>query len=261
MNRHLKNVFGSQENMDQFLKENLKADKNGNVSLDQLKHFLVAHCTQEMVQKKITKSDIEGFLSAFVYNAYGFTSAGAIAPLVFTDENYVAKRLNHRTRANPPPEDVNGDLYEVLQGDLQLSFKVKQVLQNLEEKVFAGPVKIYQVFRQFDKDGDGYVSYADFEDQLTALQVSASKHELAAVMKLLDKDGKGYLDFRAFAAGVHPHMSAQVPNPNSVELHLPNLVPSKAKAAEYGLKSSALQQAVNEARRTFQPDPEQSKTQ
>jgi Ca2+-binding EF-hand superfamily protein len=39
----------------------------------------------------------------------------------------------------------------------------------LEEKIFIGPTKMYQVFRAFDKDGDGFVSYADFEDHLNAL--------------------------------------------------------------------------------------------
>lgn len=49
-----------------------------------------------MVSKKVTKSDVEGFLSAFIYNAYGATNANNVAPLIFTDENYVAKKLNNR---------------------------------------------------------------------------------------------------------------------------------------------------------------------
>ena len=156
---------------------------------------------------------------------------------------------------------MNGDLglYAVPADDPTLAPRVRRVLQALEEKVFAGPVKLFQVFRQFDRDGDGFVSYADFEAQLQALQVAASKQELTAVLQQLDPEGRGYLDYRAFAAGVHPHMSAQAPDPQSSELHLPNLAPNKAKALEYGLKSSALQQAVTEARRSFQPDPEQSK--
>jgi Ca2+-binding EF-hand superfamily protein len=118
-----------------------------------------------MIAKHLTKKDVEGFLSAFIYNTYGSTNADSIAPLVFTEENYVSKKLNNRTRANPPPPDVNGDLdlYDVNNEDIHNS-RVKEVLKNLEEKVFSGPVKMFQVFRQFDKDGDGFVSYADFED-------------------------------------------------------------------------------------------------
>ena len=68
-----------------------------------------------MSSKKISKSDIEGFLSSFIYNAYGATNASSIANLIFTDDNYVSTKLNNRTRANPPPPDVNGDLdlYEI----------------------------------------------------------------------------------------------------------------------------------------------------
>jgi hypothetical protein len=63
-----------------------------------------------MMNKRINKRDIEGFLSAFIYNAYGSTNIDKIASLVFTEENYVAKKLNNRVRANPPPPEVNGDL-------------------------------------------------------------------------------------------------------------------------------------------------------
>jgi len=44
------------------------------------------------------------------------------------------------------------------------------------------------------------------------------------------------------------------------ELHLPNLVPNKAKVQDLTLKTNQLQNAVNEVRRSFQPDLEPSKT-
>ena len=96
--------------MEQTVNEQLNADKNGNVSVDQFKNFVLEHCKDEMKNKKVTKRDIEGFLSAFIYNAYGSTNINSIADLVFTKENYVAKKLNNRVRANPPPPEVNGDL-------------------------------------------------------------------------------------------------------------------------------------------------------
>lgn len=58
---------------------------------------------------------------------------------------------------------------------------------------------MYQVFKQFDKDGDGFVSYADFEDQVNNLQIPASKQEIAGILKFLDKENKGYLDFKTFS--------------------------------------------------------------
>ena len=57
----------------------------------------------------------------------------------------------------------------------------------MEDKVFNGKIKLFQVFRQFDKDGDGYVSYEDFEKCLKSIKVHASKNEVASMMKLIDK--------------------------------------------------------------------------
>lgn len=85
-----------------------------------MKQFVLTHCKEQMMNKKFTKRDIEGFLSAFTYNAYGTTNANNIAPLIFTDNNYVGKKLNNRTRANPPPPEVNGDLdqYEIHEDEI-----------------------------------------------------------------------------------------------------------------------------------------------
>ena len=102
---------------------------------------------------------------------------------------------------------------------------------------------MYSVFKQFDKDGDGFVSYADFEDQLNSLQVSASKHEIASILKLIDTDAKGYLDFRAFSTSICPHMSDKINVPRN-ELHLPNLAPNRAKQSELGQLSSNIQSAA-----------------
>lgn len=118
------------------------------MSVDALKDFVLAHCKDELVAKRLHKKDVESFLSAFIYNSYGSTNAEAIAPLVFTEENYVAKKLNNRIRGNPPPPDVNGDLdlYEIQEEEIH-NYRVQEVLKNLEEKVFQGPVKIFQVFK------------------------------------------------------------------------------------------------------------------
>ena len=123
-------------------------------------------------------------------------------------------------------------------------------MKEISDKVFCGPTKIFNVFKQFDKDGDGFVSYADFDDKLQQLEIQSSRKDLAAVLKLLDKDQKGYLDFQNFSKGVHPGMAEAI-NINNRELHLPNLVPNRAKLNEYAAKGKGLFNAVNEVRRTF----------
>ena len=97
-----------------------------------------------MITKKLNKKDIESFLSSFIYNAYGATNANQIANLVFTEDNYVAKTLSSKIRANPPPPEVNGDLdlYEINEDGIH-NYRVKDVLQKLEEKIFIGPTKMF----------------------------------------------------------------------------------------------------------------------
>ena len=85
-------------------------DKNENISVDDLKTFVINTCKDQIVHKHMTKKDVEAFLSAFIYNAYGATNVQSVSKLVFTDENYVAKKLSRKVRANPPPDEVNGDI-------------------------------------------------------------------------------------------------------------------------------------------------------
>jgi Ca2+-binding EF-hand superfamily protein len=59
----------------------------------------------------------------------------------------------------------------------------------MEDKVFDGKVKLYHVFKKFDKDGDGYVSYEDFENCLKSIKVEATKDEMAQMLKLIDVKG------------------------------------------------------------------------
>jgi hypothetical protein len=108
--RFMRKKFENEKKFDKSLKEAQKPDANGNISVDALKNFVLTHCKDAMVEQKLLKRDIESFLSSFVYNTYGSTNASNIAPLVFTDENFLANKMNHRVRGNPPPVEANGDL-------------------------------------------------------------------------------------------------------------------------------------------------------
>ena len=83
-------------------------------------------------------------MSAFIYNQYGNTAFKEISPLVFSNDNYISKKLQHRVRGNPPPPEVNGDLdlYEIKEEEIN-NYEVENVLKNLEDKVFDGPVRMY----------------------------------------------------------------------------------------------------------------------
>jgi len=44
--------------------------------------------------------------------------------------------------------------------------RTRKLLNEIEDKVFNGKTKLYNIFKKFDKDNDGYVSYKDFSDCL-----------------------------------------------------------------------------------------------
>ena len=69
------------------MREVVKFDKNGNVSVDDLRDFVLKIIETPMINKKIVKRDVEGFLSAFSYNAYGTTNIDAISELIYTRDD------------------------------------------------------------------------------------------------------------------------------------------------------------------------------
>ena len=89
------------------------AEKNGLAGISRLP-FSMKVLLENLLRfedgRSVTKKDIEAFLSAFVYNAYGATSMNSVAKLVFTNENYIAKQLSRKTRPNPPPDEVNAEI-------------------------------------------------------------------------------------------------------------------------------------------------------
>lgn len=89
----------------------MDADKNGNISVDEMKMMINETCAEEVIKRRLTKKDLEGFLSAFKYSVHGATDIGTIAPLVFEkDSNKISLALSSRVRTNPPPQFVNEEL-------------------------------------------------------------------------------------------------------------------------------------------------------
>ena len=114
VNRHLVDKFETQEQFETYLREKVDADRSGNISVDEFKFLIKDTLADEVIKRRLTKADIEGFLSAFKYNKHGATDLATIAPLVFEkDANKLTIALNARQRANPPPAFVNQELCDV----------------------------------------------------------------------------------------------------------------------------------------------------
>jgi len=218
------------------------------------------------VKRRLTKRDLEGFLSSFKYNVHGATDIGSIGPLVFEkDANKLALMIAGKKRTNPPPAFVNEDLMNADGGagdinDEPTARRLRGLLTKIEDAAFcSGKPRTFQIFKAFDSDGDGFVSYKDFESHLLKNKIYASKQDVSLLMKhVLDTDGNGYIDFSTFKEKFGPNMSRLVSVPER-ELHLPNLCPNKEKLNEYGQRSLSLRSSVNQVNKSFQPEVDASK--
>ena len=132
-------------------------------------------------------------------------------------------------------------------------------MRQIEDKIFDGKHKMYHVFRKFDKDGDGFVSYKDFETHLLNNKINVTEQEVSSLMKnVLDPDQNGFIDFKHFSKRFGVNMSNQIDVTDN-ELHLPNLVPTKEKLNEYGHKSTSVRDTIAKVSASFKPEVDQSK--
>ncbi len=266
VNRFLQDKFTTRENFETYLREQIDVDKNGNISVDEMKTMIANTCQEEVIKRRLTKKDLEGFLSSFKYNVHGGTDISTIGPLVFEkDANKLSLALASKKRTNPPPAFVNEDLANAdsAAGDINdepTARRLRGLLTKIEDAAFcSGKPRTFQIFRAFDSDGDGFVSYKDFEAHLLKNKIYASKQDVSLLMKhVLDTDGNGYIDFSTFKEKFGPNMSRLVSVPEN-ELHLPNLCPNKDKLNEYGQKSLSLRSSVNQVAKSFQPEVDASK--
>ena len=143
-------------------------------------------------------------MSAFDYNAYGGTNIKAVAPLVYEpDQNKLSTALAVRVRPNPPPFVANQELGTTIGSwkDIEnvQAKRLRDILVQVENKIFDSKPKFYSVFKQIDVDNDGYISYKDFEAHLIKNKIPASQSEIVTLMHtVLDPEKKGFIDFSDF---------------------------------------------------------------
>lgn len=130
VNRRLKKIFSDKSEFSNKVKDVIKTDANGNVSVDQLRDFILDTCEKDLIDRRIYKKDIEGFLSAFNYNCYGSTNIDEISNLIYTRDDEIPNKLAERKRANPPPSDLNKDIDVTSVGESDMHNKRIKSLMN-----------------------------------------------------------------------------------------------------------------------------------
>ena len=138
---------------------------------------------------------------------------------------------------------------------------IKKLVNTMADKVFDGKVKLFQVFRKFDKDYDGYISYEDFGKCLESIRMDVSKEDQAKMMKLIDKNNNGYISFPEFSKVFKPTMSDELVSVAQKDSYLPNLQPSKDKNNQNLDKQTKFVETVNDIKRSFEPNHDNRKLQ
>ena len=222
--------------------------------VDQLRDFVLRLVEQDMINLKVTKRDVEGFLSAFSYNAYGMANINGISQLVYTRDDQIPDKLAERKWANPPPCDVNKDIpIDTVKSEDMHNSKIKKLMNQMEDKIFNGRVKMYHMFRQFDQDRDGYVSHQDFQKMLSSLKMDVSTNEVASMMKLIDKNNQGYLTFTDFSKVFSPSMSTNLVSTPLTDNYKPNVQPSEEMNTMLRETQKDVHKRIDDIRAMFKP--------
>jgi len=241
VSRVLQAKFKTSESLGNDLKGKLNADINGNIKSKDFENYLLNICKEELKKRELSRRDLEGFLSAFVYSVHKTTDINAIAPLVFSDVTQISAKVHSLQRALPPPMSIiqSQDVKSASELSEPVSqIRIREVIIELQEKSFDDKKFIYQVFRDYDRDGDGYISHDDIRKQFKNLHVKATEDEVNKFIELVDPGKKGYLDFLNFSLKISPNMvESLAPLENTLENNLfrryrQNLSPNRLKVEE-----------------------------
>eukprot|EP01043_Picozoa_sp_COSAG02_P070256 COSAG02_NODE_12368_length_1557_cov_1.279835_2_plen_320_part_00 len=81
----------------------------------------------------------------------------------------------------------------------------REVLELVRDKVDAKSTRLTNVFRQFDENHDGVVSYGEFRRGLHSLGVELNDTDFETLVETVDIDGQGTVDYNEFACVLASH--------------------------------------------------------
>lgn len=78
---------------------------------------------------------------------------------------------------------------------------LKHILQKIDNHIFCGTKKAYEVFKQFDVDKDGYINHKDLVSTIRNANIM-SNDEIKQLLEYVDPEQKGYVNFEDFSAKI-----------------------------------------------------------
>ena len=182
----------STENEKTLMEELKSRTENNVISLEDLKNFVIDKLQQKKTLK-ITKKELEGFLSSYIYNKDGVTPIDEVSKNVFMEDTKASFELHQIKRPVAPIREKH-----MLKSDRLPS--LKRILSDIEEKFYdQGPQKANSVFQKFDRDRDGYITEEDIENALKTYQIVHDPEDVQNLMGFLDTNSNGYVTFKEFS--------------------------------------------------------------
>jgi Ca2+-binding EF-hand superfamily protein len=256
----LDNFFLRARKIRLFLRDNIKSEpelmeelkqrtKKSVISLTELKDYVIDKL-QEKKTMKITKKELEGFLSSYIYNKDGVTPIDEVAKNIFMEDTKASFELHKFKRAIPP-------IREGHEFNPEESAGVKRILKSIEEKFFdQGSQKANEIFKKFDRDRDGFITEEDLEKALVINQIVHQPFEVKQLMAFLDTNHNGFVTYKEFNEKIRANIlvvnhDRLLENPEKFALsHQPSLEFLKTQQGKIGYFGKVQQELVNE----FKPD-------
>ncbi|KAK4423628.1 putative calcium-binding protein CML16 [Sesamum alatum] len=89
--------------------------------------------------------------------------------------------------------DANGN------GSIEFEELVDAMLPDINEQVLMNQDQLMEVFRSFDRDGNGYITAAELAGRMAKMGHPLTYHELSEMMREADTNGDGVISFNEFA--------------------------------------------------------------
>ncbi|KAL3510902.1 hypothetical protein ACH5RR_030303 [Cinchona calisaya] len=89
--------------------------------------------------------------------------------------------------------DANGN------GSIEFDELVDAILLDMNEEILINQEQLMEVFRSFDRDGNGFITAAELAGQMAKMGHPLTYKELSELMSNADTNGDGVISFNEFA--------------------------------------------------------------
>ncbi|KAH6807181.1 EF hand calcium-binding protein family [Perilla frutescens var. frutescens] len=90
--------------------------------------------------------------------------------------------------------DANGN------GSIEFDELVETILSDINEQVMLNQDRLMEVFKAFDRDGNGFITAAELAGQMAKMGQPLTYHELTEMIQEADANGDGVISFNEFAS-------------------------------------------------------------